>query len=132
MTTGLVWLKKADWGGVKQWANCSSGDGAHTRVAQLWDGSPWEGTAALSDGSIEGDWQLPTKNELVDITVGTEYIRSSSMYFFTGVSGAYWSSSTHVFSIINAWLVNMFDGDVYFVSKNGLFEVWPVRRDNDR
>ncbi len=73
MTTGLVWLKDAHWGGTYiLWAAYGSPD-AHHRAAQLWDGSPYEGTAGLSDGSVEGDWRLPTKTELVGITVGELY-----------------------------------------------------------
>ena len=64
MTTGLVWLKKADWGGqYPLWDDLYDPD-AHHRAAQLWDGSPYEGSAGLSDGSVEGDWRLPTKTEL--------------------------------------------------------------------
>ena len=129
MTTGLVWLKKADWGGAKPWCDCSTSDDAHTRAAQLWDGSPWEGTAGLSDGSIEGDWRLPTKTELEGITVGTEYIRSSSMYFFTGVQFVgYWSSTTYSYNPVCAWVMYM---GTFYINKNNDFYVWPVRRGND-
>ena len=93
MTTGLVWLKDAGWGGMKPWANCSTWDDAHTRAGILYAGMTGAG---LSDGSVEGDWRLPTKSELVGITVGDEYIRSSKMYFFTNVQtdDDYWSSTT--------------------------------------
>ena len=130
MTTGLVWLKMADWGGQKPWADCSTWDDAHTRAAQLWDGSPYEGTAGLSDGSIEGDWRLPTKTELVGITEGTEYIRLSSMYFFTGVQhDPYWSSTT-LNGTDFAWNVVFYDGGVYYNDKAIYTYVWPVRSDN--
>ena len=114
MTTGLVWLKKADWGGTwPLWADYGDPD-AHHRAAQLWDGSPYEGTAGLSDGSVEGDWRLPTKTELVGITVGDEYIRSSQMHFFTGVqSHYYWSGTSYADNPNNAWNVNMNNGNVH-------------------
>ena len=81
------------------------GVNAQDRAAQLWDGSPYEGTAGLSDGSVEGDWRLPTKTELAGITVGTEYIRSSSMYLFTGVqSPAYWSGTSYADYPYGAWV----------------------------
>ena len=39
MTTCLVWLKYADWGGVKQWVDCSDYDDAHTQAASLCNGT---------------------------------------------------------------------------------------------
>ena len=131
MTTGLVWLKKADWGGqYPLWEDYANPD-AHHRAAELWDGSPYEGTAGLSDGSVEGDWRLPTKTELEGITVGDEYIRSSQMYYFTGVQfDGYWSGASYAYGPIYAWNVFMGDGYVGFDLKlNGLY-VWPVRSDN--
>ena len=132
MTTGLVWLKKADWGGAYAfWVNTMTGVNAQDRAAQLWDGSPYEGTAGLSDGSSEGDWRLPTKNELVGITVGDEYIRSSQMYFFTGVQSAYyWSGTSYAYNPHYAWYVNMYNGSVDDDDKDDNNYVWPVRSDN--
>ena len=129
MTTGLVWLKKADWGGQYAfWVDTMSGVNAQDRAAQLWDGSPYEGTAGLSDGSVEGEWRLPTKTELVGITVGTEYIRSTQMYFFTGVqSGYYWSGTSYAVDPDYAWIVDMDDGNVNAGPKHFHFYVWPVR-----
>ena len=128
MTTGLVWLRKADWGGTYPlWADFGNPD-AHHRAAQLWDGSPYEGTAGLSDGSIEGDWRLPTKTEFVGILVGDEHIRSSQMYFFTGVlSLYYWSSTSDPNSPSNAWGVRMDLLGAGYSSKLNHFYVWPVR-----
>ena len=129
MTTGLVWLKDAGWGGQKPLFDCEDWDDAHIRASRLWDGSPWEGTAGLSDGSVEGDWRLPTLNELEGITVGDEYIRSSQMYFFTGVqSNYYWSSTTYFNFTTNVWIVYMYSGLVDNVNKDYYgFYAWPVR-----
>ena len=128
MTTGLVWLKKADWGGLfPLWADLYDPD-AHHRAAQLWDGSPYEGSAGLSDGSVEGDWRLPTKTEFVGITIGTEYILYSQMYFFTGVQYYdYWSGTSYVSMPEIAWYVSMINGLVYNQSKFSPLYVWPVR-----
>ena len=66
MTTGLVWLKKADWAGVKPWRNpsadCSAPnyecyDDAHTRVGLLRAGAIG---VNLSYVSVLCDWRLPT------------------------------------------------------------------------
>ena len=130
MTTGLVWLKDASWGGAKRWEDCTTHDDAHTRVGILEEGTSGAG---LSDGSVEGDWRLPTKTELVGITVGDEYIRYNQMYFFTGVkSNHYWSGTSYACPPSNAWVVGMHDGPVNSVCKYSYYSyyVWPVRSDN--
>jgi hypothetical protein len=45
------------------WVNTMNAVNAQDRAAQLWDGSPYEGTAGLSDGSVEGDWRLQSYNQ---------------------------------------------------------------------
>ena len=127
-TTRLTWLKNASWGGTKPWrVNTVGGyDDAHTRAGIL---SASDGTANLTDGSVVGDWRLPTKTELVTLTTGIEYIRGTSMDKFTGVqSDWYWSSAT-VAAILPAfaWAVHLGGGDVLAVSKTGSYHVWPVR-----
>ena len=131
MTTGLVWLKKADWGGMYPlWADFGSTD-AHHRAAQLWDGSTYEGTAGLSDGSDEGEWRLPTMTQLVGITDGNEYIRDNQMYFFTGVqSYFYWSGTSYAPNPHGAWWVSMYGGYWNNDNKDNPYYVWPVRSDN--
>ncbi|MGD8456137.1 MAG: hypothetical protein PVF83_07115 [Anaerolineales bacterium] len=97
----LVWLKEADWGGEKAWRveitdllDCGySGapcyDDAHTRASLAYT-SP-----NLSDGSVDGDWRLPTYRELLGITLGTESVSFGNMRAFTGIQlFPYWSSTT--------------------------------------
>ena len=131
MTTGLVWLKDAGWGGEKPWRDSGGIDDAHTRAGILQAGSAGAG---LSDGSVGGDWRLPTKSELVGITQGTEYVRSGTPRFFTNVqSDGYWSSTAHGDGSSyawDAWYVLMYDGDVDSDSKAHYYHVWPVRPDN--
>jgi hypothetical protein len=130
-TTGLIWLKNAEWGGIKPWRADSGYDDAHTRAGLL---SAADGTAGLSDGSVVGAWRLPTMADLVTLTTGTEAIRSSfiynsstSVYKFTGVKSAYWSSTTFAFGTDRAFDVFLPDGGVDAPPKAATCYVWPVR-----
>jgi len=133
MTTGLVWLKKADWGGQYPfWVNTANGTNSHDRAAQLWDGSPWEGSAALSDGSVEGDWRLPTKTELYNLANGPEAVRDTTMQLFTGVqTSAYCTSTTYASNTLYVWAVYLWNGTTNGVGKPTSIAVWPVHGDND-
>ena len=128
---GLVWLKDAGWGGSNYfWVNTMGGMNAHDRASLLWDGSPWEGTANLSDGSVEGDWRLPTKNELLALTTGTEPVRNYLGWnrAFINVKGVYYSSTRTSGYPNNAWYISTGLGSAYgFDLKSSDKEVWPVR-----
>jgi hypothetical protein len=128
LTTCLVWLKKADWGNLKQWreeGDYTHNDDAHTRASILKAGTS---DADLSDGSVEGDWRLPTKTELNGLAHGTDSVSSGSMQAFTGVQDySYWSSTTYATRPTLAWSVAM-DTDVLHVGgKTNFYFVWPVR-----
>jgi len=131
MTTGLVWLKDALWGGMYLlWAGTLDGENAHDPVAQLEDG-----VGGLTDGSARGDWHLPTKEELYGLFNGTEAVRCSDQQAFTGLlalcwipfSPPYWSSTTDTSSPSNAWCVNKNTGEAYSLPKDTTCYVWPVR-----
>jgi hypothetical protein len=119
MATGLIWLKDAGWFLAPVWGT------AQFRAAGVYSGEP----TSLTDGSEQGAWRLPTKSELVALTTGTEYIRSSAMYKFTNVQAFVYYSSSRALSgtDLNAWTVNMSDGYVNFGSEEGAGYVWPVR-----
>ena len=131
MTTGLVWLKDANWGGWKSWrqsGDSTQNDDAHTRAGILYAGASGAG---LSDGSVVGDWRLPTKTELFNLAHGTEAVRSGNMRAFTGLqSRYYWSSTTDASYTSNAWYANMGNGSVRSIHKGNYPFVWPVRSDN--
>jgi hypothetical protein len=128
LTTCLVWLKIAYWGNLKQWreeGDYDHNDDAHTRAGILKAGTSG---ADLSDGSVEGDWRLPTKIELDGLAHGTEAVRSGSMQAFTGVQDySYWSSTTYGSRTDLAWSVDIEDGRVHVGGKTNFYFVWPVR-----
>lgn len=149
MTTCLVWLKYADWGGEKPWRNsstdCSSPDYTCYDDAQTRAGSLCNDTIIhvisylpylpihLTDGSSEGDWRLPTKTELYNLANGKEAVRDDNMRAFTGVqSSHYWSASTCDSEERDdftryAWNVDMCSGYLYYSDKYNTNYVWPVR-----
>jgi hypothetical protein len=129
LTTCLVWLQKADWGGGHPlWAATVTGMNAHDRAAQLWDGSPWEGNAGLSDGSVQGDWRLPTKTELEWLANGPEPVRDVTPRAFTGVKmSSYWTSMFAPEYPSNAWIVALYNGSGRWSYKTSSWWVWPLR-----
>jgi len=132
--TCLVWLKKADWGGKKQWRNNSADcgslkgtcyDDAHTRASTLKAGTPG---AALSDGSVEGDWRLPTKTELFGLTQGAAPVHDYLPQSFTGVTQYYWTSTTWPAYVSFALGVDMHNSVLpSHEAKAAELSVWPVR-----
>ena len=108
---------------------------AHDRAAQLWDGSPFEGNAGLSDGSVFGDWRTPTLRELKGITEGVEYISSNEnqTFFFTGIPtppeapAHYWTSSRDPELLYGAAFVSLSGGMIAFTDRDRELLVLPVR-----
>ena len=130
--TGLIWLKNANCYEKMNWFS------AMDEVALLQSGE-----CGLEDGSVPGDWRLPTKDEweafysldyimpaLVNASGNDKWSEGDA---FTGVqSGYYWSSSE--FSATVAWFVNMKygymeHGDIHVPSKGYKLLVWPVRNE---
>jgi hypothetical protein len=96
-----------------------------------------DGECGLTDGSAEGDWRLPTKEELQEI--GTEPPET----WETGTPTVPWSAPGLPFNIdlINsmywsgidgststqAWQVMMYNAYSSLTNKTMNFRVWPVR-----
>ena len=90
-----------------------------------------DGEGGLSDGSVEGAWRLPTKNELHALVNGNEPVRYSTPRAFVGVQFYYyWSSTTTVFSTDSAWSVYLVLGSYDYHNKSFIWYVWPVRGGN--
>ena len=135
--TGLVWLKNANPCDYKNWYE------AGTYCASLANGQ-----AGLTDGSVAGDWRLPSIEELEGIGTDppiTYCIDDPSCTYmecpvtwtkpgtpFTGVqSYYYWSGTSYAYSTDYAWYVYMGNGNVFYISKSDYYVyVWPVRGGN--
>ncbi len=136
--TGLIWLKDANAFGTMSW------DDAMEAAANLSDGEH-----GLADGSFDGDWRLPTKEEW-EVFVDRSYYRPplcnaqrngqwSEGDSFTGVqtdnppdrphNGAYyWSSTEYIDEIYWACY---FGGYGSLMAEDDIMSytqyVWPVR-----
>ena len=91
MTTGLLWLKNANCFGLKPWLQAASPfNDAQTAVGTLSNGS-----CELTDGSMSGMWRLPTFEELVQATEGSERIntQATTPFFQNLQSSSYWTST---------------------------------------
>ena len=136
--TELIWLKDASCGDlphtVEGRANWEDADEA---AAALNDDE-----CGLEDGSVEGDWRLPTKAEweafmsavyknpaLVNTVGDAQWSEGDA---FTGVQFDvyfYWSSTEYEDSGY-AWCAKMRDGSMTWTFDPLTYYVWPVRSDN--
>jgi hypothetical protein len=124
--TGLIWLEDDDCYSIQNW------DNAMSSAAGLNDGE-----CGLTDGSAEGDWRLPTKEELQGI--GTD----PPVTWDTPTPAVTWTIPGFPFNIdpvnsmcwagiegstsTQAWQVMMYNGYSSLNSKNLNLRVWPVR-----
>ncbi len=104
--TGLVWLESADCNGTASWANAISW------AASLYDGSGSSGgvngDCGLSDGSLAGEWRVPTlaefqslaymevDNPAISNTAGTGQWTSGDPFIDLPTGNYHWWTSTTV------------------------------------
>jgi hypothetical protein len=123
--TDLIWLKNAYkcFGRRMNWSE------AMASAAGLNDSE-----CGLNDGSVEGDWRLPTKGEFQGI--GTDPPETWEV----GFPSATWTKPDDFFELFywtdteydtdNAWIVYLGNGSTYNVPKDGSLPVWTVRSPN--
>jgi len=116
--TGLIWLEDTNCFGLQTWAQ------ALTDANTLSNGD-----CGLSDGSEEGGWYLPNRNELTSLLDLENFNPAlpTGHPFMNFVSSAYWSSTTYANSPFSVWYVNFLDGFVFYIVKTVNFYVLPVR-----
>ena len=132
--TGLFWLANANCFSFQNWSD------ANLSAAQLADGQ-----CGLTDGSLPGDWRLPTVGEwqvildaananscggpTVPDVLGTGCCGTGTCAFSGVQSGGfgYWSATTFASNPGRAWLAFLSGGFVLTLEKTGNDFVWPVR-----
>lgn len=119
---GLTWLRDANCadavvvggrtvvGGTLSWDD-----------AVVWSGGLATGTCGLRDGSVPGDWRLPTRAELMQLAVDLAY----DSPFLSVQSDNYWSSWTYF--VDKAGAIRVPAGEYFDYPKTSQFYVWPVR-----
>jgi len=88
-----------------------------------------DGNCDLEDGSEEGDWRLPTKEEWEEVVDDEDYSFDVLEDAFSAVlTYYYWSSTTFATVTDYAWGVYLGDGNVDYDDKAiTYYFVWPVR-----
>ena len=85
-------------------------------------------SCGLSDGSIAGEWRLPSIRELLSLLDFQRYNKALPFnHPFENVDVVYWSSTTSVSATGYAFTVNFTGGILTTVSKGSSVNVWPVR-----
>jgi len=121
LTTSLIWIQRGDCWDRLRWYDIL------TKPIKELRG----GTCGLTDGSLWGDWRIPTIKELASVTSGPDAVRYKSPGPFIGLqSGYYWTATTRADHRQRAWSVNMLSGKAIDSPKHMPYYLWPVRNEN--
>ena len=118
--SGLIWLKKADC-----WNNRQTMSDAMASAQKLASGY-----CGLTDGSIAGQWRLPSKEDWETLIDPNARPALPAGHLFTGVyADNYWSSTTYRHSFLNenGLIAGLHVGQVGGAGKSYEGLVWPVR-----
>ncbi|MBF0615040.1 MAG: DUF1566 domain-containing protein [Magnetococcales bacterium] len=109
--TGLIWLKHANCFGWRIWTT------ALNDANNLASGS-----CGLSDGSVAGNWRLPSireLNSLIDISRSTPALPSGHPFISVASSYSYWSSTTNTGDTSLALGISISSGILSSFNKTG-------------
>lgn len=119
--TGLIWLKNTDCYGQIDWNSAIANTSALA-----------SGVCDLNDGSIAGQWRLPTATEIEYLVKVTWPALNPAPFialdYFT-LSHRFWTSTTVAGNTSNAWAVDMANASIEAYAKTSIpyMHMWPVR-----
>ncbi len=138
--TGLIWLQDADCKDNLGLPDIDKSNGwLNWYDAMKWVRALHDGHCGLLDGSIAGDWRLPTRTEWMAMVA---YAKNRFVPSLTNAAGdAAWTTNGDAFDNVQpdhywssmsdtpttAWIVYMFNGTVSSGVKAASRRVWPVR-----
>jgi len=139
--SGLIWLKNANCTDTSGGIVKSSGNLYWADVG-TWTAALGNGICGLTDGSVAGDWRMPTKTEWMAMVASGRKQGFTSPVLTNSTGTAkwtpgdpfdnvqadwYWASNTYAEFSSHAWAVSMIDGHVHYYAKDYYYYAWPVR-----